>query len=142
MVPSPGRSRERSCIISTRATQLFSLPIHSSSLAYSAALALLRSALVSISSVFLCVWDPALTMSGRGAKAGAARKKSVTKSTKAGLQFPVSRLARYLKKGRYAQRVGSGAPVYLAAVLEYLAAEVTSKYLLSDCLFRLFLGIR
>ncbi|EMS49545.1 Protein H2A.6 [Triticum urartu] len=26
--------------------------------------------------------------------------------------------------GRYAQRVGSGAPVYLAAVLEYLAAEV------------------
>ena len=27
-------------------------------------------------------------------------------------------------KGRYAQRVGSGAPVYLAAVLEYLAAEV------------------
>ena len=71
-------------------------------------------------------------MSGRGAKAGAARKKSVTKSTKAGLQFPVSRLARYLKKGRYAQRVGSGAPVYLAAVLEYLAAEVGSKYLLSN----------
>ena len=65
----------------------------------------------------------AAAMSGRGGK-GAARKKSVTKSTKAGLQFPVSRLARYLKKGRYAQRVGSGAPVYLAAVLEYLAAEV------------------
>ncbi|KAJ0444610.1 putative transcription factor Hap3/NF-YB family [Helianthus annuus] len=29
-----------------------------------------------------------------------------------------------LKAGRYAQRVGAGAPVYLAAVLEYLAAEV------------------
>ncbi|CAD6273207.1 unnamed protein product [Miscanthus lutarioriparius] len=43
---------------------------------------------------------------------------------KAGLQFPVSRIGRYLKKGRYAQRVGTGAPVYLAAVLEYLAAEV------------------
>ncbi|AES88833.2 putative transcription factor Hap3/NF-YB family [Medicago truncatula] len=28
------------------------------------------------------------------------------------------------KKGIYAQRVGTGAPVYLAAVLEYLAAEV------------------
>lgn len=64
-------------------------------------------------------------MSGRGKGAGAAaRKKSVTKSAKAGLQFPVGRLGRYLKKGRYAQRVGSGAPVYLAAVLEYLAAEV------------------
>lgn len=60
-------------------------------------------------------------MSGRGAK---AKKKAVSKSTRAGLQFPVSRLARYLKKGRYAQRVGAGAPVYLAAVLEYLAAEV------------------
>ena len=33
-------------------------------------------------------------------------------------------VARYLKKGRYAERVGAGAPVYLAAVLEYLAAEV------------------
>ncbi|PNX68047.1 histone H2A, partial [Trifolium pratense] len=41
-----------------------------------------------------------------------------------GLQFPVGRIGRYLKKGRYAQRVGTGAPVYLAAVLEYLAAEV------------------
>ena len=41
-----------------------------------------------------------------------------------GLQFPVGRIARFLKKGRYATRVGAGAPVYLAAVLEYLAAEV------------------
>lgn len=62
-------------------------------------------------------------MSGRG-KSNTARKKSVTRSAKAGLQFPVGRLGRYLKKGRYAKRVGSGAPVYLAAVLEYLAAEV------------------
>ena len=30
----------------------------------------------------------------------------------------------FLKKGKYAERVGAGAPVYLAAVLEYLAAEV------------------
>ncbi|XP_037469698.1 histone H2A.1-like [Triticum dicoccoides] len=52
------------------------------------------------------------------------RKKAVTRSVKAGLQFPVGRIGRYLKKGRYAQRIGSGAPVYLAAVLEYLAAEV------------------
>ncbi|WOG94791.1 hypothetical protein DCAR_0314088 [Daucus carota subsp. sativus] len=40
------------------------------------------------------------------------------------LHFPVGRIARYLKIGRYAERVGSGSPVYLAAVLEYLAAEV------------------
>ena len=66
-------------------------------------------------------------MSGRG-KSNAARKKSVSRSAKAGLQFPVGRLGRYLKKGRYAQRVGSGAPVYLAAVLEYLAAEVRENF--------------
>ncbi|CAM0957714.1 unnamed protein product [Alopecurus aequalis] len=55
---------------------------------------------------------------------GGERKKAVTRSVKAGLTFPVGRVGRLLKKGRYAQRVGSGAPVYLAAVLEYLAAEV------------------
>jgi histone H2A len=62
---------------------------------------------------------------GAGGRRGGERKKSVSKSTKAGLQFPVGRIARFLKKGRYAQRVGSGAPIYMAAVLEYLAAEVT-----------------
>ena len=40
------------------------------------------------------------------------------------LQFPVGRVARYLKKGKYATRIGAGAPVYLAAVLEYLSAEI------------------
>ena len=54
-------------------------------------------------------------MSGRGK--GKTAKKSVTKSAKAGLQFPVGRVARYLKKGKYATRIGAGAPVYLAAVL-------------------------
>ena len=36
----------------------------------------------------------------------------------------MGRVARFLKKGRYTERVGGGASVYLAAVLEYLAAEV------------------
>ena len=40
------------------------------------------------------------------------------------MQFPVGRIARYLKKGKYATRIGAGAPVYLAAVLEYLSAEI------------------
>ncbi|VAI38777.1 unnamed protein product [Triticum turgidum subsp. durum] len=55
---------------------------------------------------------------------GGPRKKAVARSVKAGLQFPVGRIGRFLKKGRYAQRVGMGAPVYLASVLEYLAAEL------------------
>ena len=30
----------------------------------------------------------------------------------------------FLRKGNYAKRVGAGAPVYMAAVMEYLAAEI------------------
>ncbi|KIM91419.1 hypothetical protein PILCRDRAFT_83682 [Piloderma croceum F 1598] len=69
-------------------------------------------------------------MSGKGGKSGKAGGKaggdgkSTSRSSKAGLQFPVGRIHRLLKKGNYAQRVGAGAPVYLAAVLEYLAAEI------------------
>jgi histone H2A len=66
-------------------------------------------------------------MAGRGKAIGAgAAKKATSRSSKAGLQFPVGRIARFLKAGKYAERVGAGAPVYLAAVLEYLAAEVRS----------------
>ncbi|KAL6201041.1 hypothetical protein ACLB2K_024756 [Fragaria x ananassa] len=60
---------------------------------------------------------------GKSLGSGAA-KKATSRSSKAGLQFPVGRIARFLKSGKYAERVGAGAPVYLAAVLEYLAAEV------------------
>ena len=66
-------------------------------------------------------------MSGKGKGKGGRGKtggKSTSKSAKAGLQFPVARVGRYLKKGKYATRVGAGAPVYLAAVLEYLCAEI------------------
>uniref|UniRef100_UPI003AAE49C7 uncharacterized protein n=1 Tax=Centroberyx gerrardi TaxID=166262 RepID=UPI003AAE49C7 len=63
-------------------------------------------------------------MSGRGKTGGKARAKAKTRSSRAGLQFPVGRVHRLLRKGNYAQRVGAGAPVYLAAVLEYLTAEI------------------
>ena len=36
---------------------------------------------------------------------------------KAGLQFSVSRVAKFMKQGRYADRIGGGAPVYAAAAL-------------------------
>ncbi|XP_026564898.1 histone H2A.J [Pseudonaja textilis] len=64
-------------------------------------------------------------MSGRGkAGAGKARAKAKSRSSRAGLQFPVGRVHRLLRRGHYAERVGAGAPVYLAAVLEYLTAEI------------------
>ena len=63
---------------------------------------------------------------GKGGKGGRGKTgaKSVSKSSKAGLQFPVARIGRFLKKGKFATRVGAGAPVYLAAILEYLTAEI------------------
>merc|ERR1712029_699146 len=48
---------------------------------------------------------------GKGAKKGGKGGKSMTRSARAGVQFPVG-------------RIGAGAPVYVAAVLEYLCAEL------------------
>jgi len=62
-------------------------------------------------------------MSARG-KGGKTKSKQTSRSNRAGLQFPVGRIHRLLRKGNYAQRVGAGAPVYMAAVMEYLAAEI------------------
>lgn len=48
----------------------------------------------------------------------------MSRSFRAGLIFPVGRTHRALRKGNYASRIGAGAPVFLAAVLEYLLAEL------------------
>lgn len=63
--------------------------------------------------------------------AGGERKKRVSKSVKAGLRFPVGRISRYLKKGPYSKRVATGAAVYMAGVLQYLAAEVLDHFLVT-----------
>ena len=53
-----------------------------------------------------------------------ATKTSKSRSEKAGLTMPVSKLNRHLRDAKRTKRVGAGAPVYLAAVLEYAAYEV------------------
>lgn len=63
-------------------------------------------------------------MSGRGKKAAPKPKSGVSKSSRAGITFPVGRIHRLLRKGHYAERVGAGSAVYLSAVLEYLCAEI------------------
>ncbi|XP_067883611.1 histone H2A.J-like [Heterodontus francisci] len=63
-------------------------------------------------------------MSGRGKTGRKARSKAKSRSSRAGLQFLVGHDHRLLRKDNYAERVGAGAPVYLAAVLEYLNAEI------------------
>lgn len=48
----------------------------------------------------------------------------ISRSKKAGICFPVGRIHTALKSGPYASRISSGAPVFLAAALEYLTAEI------------------
>jgi histone H2A len=59
-----------------------------------------------------------------GAKLCPVKKSSKSSNKKAGLTFPVGRVNRYIKKGRFSHRVGSNAPIFMAAILEYVVAEV------------------
>merc|ERR1711861_93686 len=64
---------------------------------------------------------------GKGGKVGAGKSKRAptSRSVKAGLQFPVGRIHRFLKERVAARnRVGATAAVCCAAILEYLTAEV------------------
>lgn len=60
-------------------------------------------------------------MSSRGGK---KKTTKTSRSAKAGVIFPVGRMLRYIKRGHPKYRIGVGAPVYMAAVLEYLTAEI------------------
>ncbi|CAB4496194.1 unnamed protein product [Rhizophagus irregularis] len=51
-------------------------------------------------------------------------KRKISRSEKSGLIFPVGRIHRLLRRGNYAPHIGSGAPIYFAAVVEYLIAEI------------------
>jgi len=58
-------------------------------------------------------------------KVSKPKSKPVSRSLKAGLQFPVGRIHRFLKTRVHARgRVGATAAVYSSAILEYLTAEV------------------
>merc|ERR1712118_65110 len=70
-------------------------------------------------------------LGGKGAKAPVHGKEKfekrtpVSRSSRAGLHFPVGRIHRLLKSRVPANgRVGATAAVYLSAILEYMTAEV------------------
>jgi len=52
------------------------------------------------------------------------KRKRMSKSKRAGLVFPVSRINSRIKEGKFTKRSGVTAGVYMAGVLEYLVAEV------------------
>jgi histone H2A len=70
------------------------------------------------------LYSTLIGVAGKGKGGRGDKKGQTSSSSKAGLQFPVGRIGRYLRQGKYATRMGAGAPVYLAAVLEYLCAEI------------------
>ena len=69
------------------------------------------------------------------------KQKKISKTKRAGLVMSVPRVLKKLKKGRYAKRVGDTGAVYLAAVLEYMLAEIlelAGNCARSDCLIKVF----
>ncbi|XP_071518387.1 late histone H2A.1-like [Panulirus ornatus] len=60
-------------------------------------------------------------MTHRGA---ALKSKTRTSADRAGLQFSVSRIHRFLKDGYYAPHISILGSVFCAAVLEYLTSEM------------------
>ena len=63
-------------------------------------------------------------MAGKAKRSSKRKGGNVTKSSKAGLIFPVGRCARKIRQGRYARQVGVGGGVFMAAALEYLTMEI------------------
>ncbi|XP_062991116.1 histone H2A-beta, sperm-like [Elgaria multicarinata webbii] len=52
------------------------------------------------------------------------RRPKTSRSCRAGLIFPVSRIERFIRRGDFGERVGAGASVYMAAVLQYLTYDI------------------
>ena len=67
-----------------------------------------------------------------GGKKG-ADSKTMSRSTKAGLQFPVGRIHRVLKKGNLAKRIGAGAPGTLVITSFPLICNLNASFSVPRC---------
>ena len=61
--------------------------------------------------------------SAKGTTSG-LRTKAISGNVKAGTIFPVGRCNTLIRQGRYSDRVGKSAGAFMAAVLEYITAEM------------------
>ena len=61
---------------------------------------------------------------GNAAAGKATKAKGVSGQTKAGLIFAPARCSRLLRSGRYCDRVGLGAGIFMAGCIEYLVREI------------------
>ena len=52
------------------------------------------------------------------------KREQISNSVKAGTAFPVGRLARMLKQGRYCDRIGITAGAFMAGTLDFIAREI------------------
>ncbi|GAA5873402.1 hypothetical protein JCM1840_007372 [Sporobolomyces johnsonii] len=62
--------------------------------------------------------------SGAKGKSEGGPRRKMSSSAKAGLEFPVGRVHKYVKKGCYTERIGKTTSVYLAGVLKYLVVDL------------------
>ncbi|XP_036161566.1 histone H2A-Bbd type 2/3-like [Myotis myotis] len=67
-------------------------------------------------------------MSGQRSRGGSSdhqrRNRTRSRTSRAELTFSVSHLEHLLRDGHYTQRLSANAPVYLAAIIQYLTATV------------------
>ena len=57
-------------------------------------------------------------------KSKSSRKAPEAQHKRLGLVFPVGRLNRMMKQGRFSERIGGSSGVFMAGVLEYIASEI------------------
>ena len=66
----------------------------------------------------------ASTKPKKGVKKDGTRAVAVSGQHRAGIVWGVGRTASALRKGRFSDRFGKGAAIFMAAVLQYLTSEI------------------
>lgn len=57
--------------------------------------------------------------------AGSKSQPKISQSHRAGLRFPIGRVGRFIRKGKYSENVGASSAIALASIMEYLITEIS-----------------